>query len=494
MSSDTVAPAVDMADLKRKSVRGGMATFASQGISMAIQLASTVVLSRLLSPDDYGIIAMVMAVTAFAGLFRDLGLSAAAIQKGNLTHAQMSNLFWLNVGMGTVLSAALAAASPLVAWFYGKPELVPLTLLLSSTFLICSLGTQHSALMVREMRFGRQAVTNIAGALCGLAVSIVLALRGHGYWALAWGNIVGGMITTALLFGLSSFCPGFWAKGAGIRSMIKFGANVTAFDLVNYFQRNLDKLLIGRVWGPLDLGLYTRAYSLLMLPITSIRGPINAVAFPALSKLQNDPEAFRDYYLKTTSLIAMLSMPLAAFLFVASDPIIEVVLGNDWLDASEIFSYLALAAFIQPVSGFAGSLLLSLGQGKRYLQCGLFNAIILSIAFALGLRWGAKGVALAYAIGNYVVLYPWLSWAFKSSPVRFGMFIRSCSLPLVVSLGGVVPCLIVSMKLKGFSPVFQGAGLAIVFFFGATIAMLISKRGRGVISQFNGIRLLLNKR
>lgn len=476
-------PAVDMADLKRKSVRGGMVTMLSQGISVAIQLASTVTLARLLSPDDYGIMAMVMAITAFAGLFRDLGLSAAAIQKGSLDQAQMSNLFWLNVGMGTLLTVALAAASPLVAWFYGKPELVPLTVLLSSTFLIGSLGTQHGALMQRELQFGRRAVTSIVGSLVSLAVSIILALHGHGYWALAWGSISGGIVTTILLFVLSSFRPGLWTKGAGVRSMLQFGANITAFDFVNYFQRNLDQLLIGRFWGPASLGLYSRAYQLLMFPISNLRGPINAVAFPAMSRLQNQPQEFRAYYLKVTSLLAFLSMPMTAFFFVASKPMIEVVLGKQWLGVAPIFSWLALAAFIQPTSGFAGSLLLSLGQGKRYLQCGLFNAVLLSLCFVIGVRWGAVGVAAAYAIGNYVVLYPWLFWAYRGSPVSFSDFAKACSFPVVFSVSAAASALALRPLLSDMHPIIQLSIYLILFI--ATVGLLtaLTKPGQSCLSM-----------
>jgi O-antigen/teichoic acid export membrane protein len=153
-----------------------------------------------------------------------------------------------------------------------------------------------------------------------------------------------------------------------------------------------------------------------------------------MSRLQNQPEAFRAYYLRVTSLLALASMPLTAFLFVASKPVIELLLGRQWLGVAPIFSCLAFAAFVQPASGFAGSLLLSLGQGRRYLQCGVFNAVILCASFIVGLPWGPFGVALAYAIGNYIVLYPWLNWAFRNSPVSFRDFAGACAFPATVSL------------------------------------------------------------
>ncbi|OAM87860.1 hypothetical protein AW736_20195 [Termitidicoccus mucosus] len=458
-----MSPAIDMADLKRKSVRGGMVTFGAQGISIAIQLASTVTLARLLSPDDYGVMAMVIAVTSFAGLFRDLGLSAAAIQKGTLTHAQMSNLFWLNVGMGILLTSALAASSPLVAWFYGKPELIPLTLLLSTTFLIGSLGTQHGALMQRELQFGRRAVTGIAGALAGLGVSIILALHGQGYWALAWGSITGGIVTTLLLFALSPFRPGLWTRGVGIRSMLKFGANITAFDFVNYFHRNLDNILIGKFWGADALGLYSRAYSLLMLPINTLRGPINAVGFPAMSRLQNQSDAFRDYYRKVTTFLALVSMPFSAFLFVASKPVIVLALGVQWIGIVPIFAILATVGFVQPVITLWGMVVLSRGMGKRYLQLGFFNAVCSIIGFSIGLHWGAIGVAAGYAVVTYITAYPILAWTFRGTPLCLKDFSTCIFRPFIASVIAVAGCRVWQPVWGELMPV-QGLAVSAILF------------------------------
>jgi PST family polysaccharide transporter len=246
--------------------------------------------------------------------------------------------------------------------------------------------------------------------------------------------------------------------------------------------------LIGRFWGSGTLGLYSRAYSLLMLPITSIRGPINAVAFPALSKLQNEPEAFRSYYLKTTSLIALLSMPLAAFFFAASKPIIELVLGEQWSGVAPIFSCLAIAALIQPASGFAGSLMLSLGKGRRYLTCGLFNAAVLSICFVVGVRWGAIGVAVAYAIGNYLILYPWLSLAFRETPVSFRDFMNTCELPLMIALAAATCGCYSQSKMTGLAPLVQCFVIGIVFVAVGGSFMVFTRRGQTMVSLIRKLR------
>jgi len=452
----TKAAGVDMAELKRKSVRGGAVTMVSQAISIGIQLASTVVLARLLSPADYGIIAMVTAITSFAGLFRDLGLSSAAIQKDKLTRAQQSNLFWLNVAMGTVLTLIVAAGAPLVVWFYAKPELYWVTVVLSANFLIGSFGSQHGAMLVRNMQFTRRAVATISGSLVTLAVAVTFAFLDYSYWALVWSTLAGATATTILLFIFSPFRPGLMSRGTGVRDMLKFGANITGFELVNYFHRNLDNILIGKFWGTDALGLYSRAYALLMFPISAIRGPINAVAFPAMSKLQNEPAAFRAYYRRITALLALLSMPLTTFLFVASGPVIELALGSPWLGAAPIFSILALTSFIQPVTSLRGLVLLSTQQGRRYFHWGIFNAVCVSIGFLCGIPWGAVGVATAYAIVNYAILYPSLILAFRNTSLTP----RDFFIPIVLPAGG---CLFVVAICQGLQVmgVFEALPLAV---------------------------------
>ncbi len=464
--------------MKRKSVRGGAITVASQGATALLGLASTVVLARLLSPDDYGILAMAIAVTSLAGLFRDFGLSAAAIQQATLTHAQQSNLFWANVGLGLMLTVALSAASPLVAGFYQEPEVLWITVTLSITFLIGGISAQSGALLAREMRFGRQAAATLCGAVVQFAVAVVLAVEGFRYWSLAWSQLAGIATTSGLLFALSSFRPGMPSRGTGLKAMLRFGGDITAFNFVNYFQRNLDNILIGRFWGAGPLGVYSRAYALLMFPIINLRGPINTVAFPALSRLRDEPASYRAYYVRVTSVLALLSMPLTAYLFVAAKPVIELLLGADWRGVAPVFSFLALAAFIQPSSSFAGTVMLSLGQGQRYFRVGLFNAVIVSISFVIGLPWGPAGVALSYAVANYLVLYPWLAWAFRESPVSFRDFASACTFPAIASVVAVAVASVSLVYAEEFSPIVQ-VGISLGTFLTAfTLATAATAAGR----------------
>jgi PST family polysaccharide transporter len=438
---------IDLADLKQKSLRGGMVTMASQGVSIVIQLASTVILARLLSPDDYGTIAMVLAITSFAGLFLDLGLSSATIQKKDLTDAQQSNMFWLNVAMGATLTVVVAAAAPVVAWFYGKPELIPVTLALSLMFLISSLAAQHIARMVRDMKFARKATASLTGSLVTLIVAVTCALGGLAYWSLVWGLLAGAAVTTLLSFLLSRFWPSWYVKGAGIRGMLGFGANVTGFNLVNYFHRNLDNVLIGKFWGVEALGLYSKAYSLLLFPIQAIRGPLNSVAYPGLSKLQDNPAAFRAYYHRLTVATSALSMPFAACMFVVAEPLIEIALGPRWLPAASIFQILSLVAFIQPSATLRGVVVKSIGKASAYLKQGVVQAVFISAGFCIGVMWGAKGVSISYVISYYSIMPFVFRISLREAPVDFRDFLRACCSPAVAAITALLASWLIARAL-----------------------------------------------
>jgi O-antigen/teichoic acid export membrane protein len=423
-------------DLKRCSVRSGALTLGSQAVLLVMHTASVIIMARLLTPEDYGVIAMVTAITGFANLFNELGLSSATIQKSEINHRQVSALFWINVMVGASLMLVVGALSPAIAWFYKQPVLITVTLALSVTFPLTSLGAQHRALLNRQMRFGRLAVINITAMLTSILTGMMVALLGGGYWALVVSTVTMALSgTLGVWIAGVRFKPHCWGlKDSGIKDLVRFGSNVTAFDVVNYFHRNLDNVLIGRVWGAQQLGLYSRAYSLLLLPITNLRGPLNAVAFPALSRLQNNPSQFRSYYKRYCSLLAFVSMPVVSFLYITSDQIIHLLLGNQWLDAAGIFGILAVAAFIQPVASLRGLVLLAYGQGGRYFRWGLINAIATVISFACGIPWGAKGVAVAYCIVTYLVLHPSLMYVFKNTPVRVEDFYRAIIRPFVASV------------------------------------------------------------
>lgn len=439
------------ADLKGRSVRSGVITMVAQAVKFLLQMGVTVVLARLLTPEDFGLIAMVTAITGFVGMFKSMGLSMATVQKPDITHEQISTLFWINVMLSLGIMLLIAAIAPAIAWFYGDSRLTWITLALASVFIFSGLTIQHQALLTRQMRFGRLAAIEVISNVAGVVTGIVLAWYGAGYWALVLMHAAGAITTAIGVWSACRWCPGLPVRNSGVRGMLAFGGNLTGFNIINYFGRNLDNILIGRYWGALSLGLYSKAYNLLMLPIRQIIAPISAVAIPTLSRLQDEPERYRRYYCRAISLIAFITMPLVITLAALSDEIIRIVLGEQWADTAVIFKVLAFAAMVQPVVSTTGWVYVSLGQTNRMLRWGLIGVPLIILSFVIGLPWGALGVAVSYTVCTVIFIpVPCLLFAFRLSPVNIVDFAKVVWLPLTISLVIYVVLELVGYYLKPY--------------------------------------------
>ncbi|MBE9004341.1 lipopolysaccharide biosynthesis protein [Fortiea sp. LEGE XX443] len=397
-------------DLKVRSVRGGAITLFAQGLKFVLNVASNIVLARLLTPGDYGLVGMVTAITGFVTIFRDLGLSMATVQKEEINHEQVSTLFWVNIVVSIVTSMITVAIAPMIAQFYNEPRLTWITIAISSGFIISGLGVQHQALLNRQMQYKVLMTRDILSMVAGIASAIAAALYGLGYWALVISPLVTAVVGTAGLWIACSWRPGLPARKAGVKSMLVFGSNLTGFNVVNYFARNLDNVLIGRVWGAQQLGLYAKAYQLLLLPLQQINAPVAAVAIPALSRLVDSPERYRQAYLRILEKLTMVATPLVIFMIATSDWIIQLVLGPQWSEASPIFSLLGIIALTQPVSNTTGWLFITQGRTSHMFQWGIVGSILSVIAIIAGLPWGATGVAASYSISGLLIRTPLLFW------------------------------------------------------------------------------------
>jgi PST family polysaccharide transporter len=422
------------ADLKGRSVRGGAATLGGQGVYFVVQTASTMILARLLTPADFGLIAMVTAVTGFASLFKDLGLSMATVQKAEITHEQVSVLFWVNVAVSLMIALITAASAPVIAWFYGEPRLTAVAMALSLAFILGGLTVQHQALLRRQMRFTVLAVIPILSTAVAALAAIVSATLGLGYWALVVMELVLAFTNAAAVWIASPWRPGLPSRHAGVRGMVAFGANLTGFNILNYFTRNADSVVVGYALGSGPLGIYSKAYGLLTLPIRQINSPLTGVMLPALSRLQSDPEKYRNYYLRALAGIAMITMPIVSLLFVIADEVVLIVLGDQWISAVSVFRLLAPAAFLGSVNFAPGWLCISLGRPGIQLRWSMLSAPVTVIAFLVGVNWGVGGVATAFSATWCVLFVLLLAWASRGSPVRFRDILCSLVVPLIASV------------------------------------------------------------
>ncbi len=481
------------ADLKGRSVRGGAVTMGAQWTKFCLQMASMIVLARLLTPQDFGLIAMVMVVTGFVTMFKDMGLSLATVQKAEINHEQISTLFWINLLLSFGMMLIAAALAPAITWFYGEPRLTWITLALASCIIFGGLTIQHQALLRRQMRFGILAIIDIVSISVSIFAAIISAWCGLGYWALVIMYLVEPIIRFIAVWIACGWRPGLPVWRSGVREMLLFGGHLTGFNLLNYFARNADNLLIGKFWGAGQLGLYTKAYGLLLLPLTQVTTPIAAVAIPALSRLQNDPERYRRYYYRAISMIAFITMPLVAMLAALSDEVILIVLGSQWIGASPIFKVLAFAAIVQPVVGTVGWVYVSLGQTRRMMYWSFIAVPLIVLSFAIGLQWGALGVAIAYTICILAVnTVPCLAFAFRYSPITVVDFFKAISYPAAIAV--VMYCVLEFMRfyLGAQSPgwILLCCGIAACGIFLASVLLSAQVRGdlAGLLAELKGIK------
>ena len=423
-----------LTDLKGSSVRGGFATSIGQGIKFILTMGATMILARMLTPNDFGLVAMVTAITSFINIFKDLGLSAATIQQSEINHDQVCALFWINVAIGLLLLCITLAVAPAVAWFYKDPRLTSVTAVLSIAFLFGGLTVQHEALLRRQMRLAAVAVIDNLSVVAGILTAILCAQIGWGYWALVGMQIVTGVTHCVGVWAASSWRPGGLISQPRVRSMLKFGAYLTIFNFTNFFARQFDNILIGRFLGAETLGLYSRAYSLLLVPIAQLTAPISSVAVPALSNLQNDPKRYRRYYQQATKIIAYLSFTLVVSLVVLSEEVVELILGHQWKGAVPIFRILAVAAMFQPILSTVGWIYVSLGQTRRMAIWGAIACPLIAVSFLIGLPWGVMGVATSYVSCIIFLAHPQLAFATKESPITPCDVYQTAARPFCVSV------------------------------------------------------------
>lgn len=427
----SLGPVTD--DLRARSVRGGAVTMVAQALRFILQIGSLAVLGRLLAPDDFGLLAMVLSVTALAERFKDLGLAMATVQRPEITHDQVSTLFWINIAFGVLVSLIVASLAPLITWFFDRPELFNITLVLAATFALAGVGVQHLALLRRQMRFNAVAIVQVMALTIAVLAAIIAAWRGAGYWALVVQTLVTAGATSIGAWIACAWRPGRPVRRSGARDLLAFGTHLSASNILSYLVRNLDNILIGRSWGADALGLYSKAYQLLLLPIAQFNSPITNVAIPTLSRLQDDPARFRLFYRYGLLILTSIGMPVVALLFAAADSAVLTVLGNQWVDAPEIFRWLAPAAFVGTFNVASGWVFIALGHTDRHFRWSLISTPIVCTAFAIGLPYGPVGVAAGLSIAM-VALRPFgLAYCYRGTFVTMGDFLRAIWRPTIAS-------------------------------------------------------------
>ncbi len=398
--------------------RGATFSGGAQLIKLGCQIVSVITMSRILAPADFGIVAMVAPVLALVGMFQDMGLTQATIQRQKITHEEINSLFWINLFVGVFLAVLLILISPLVAAFYKENSTQPLVAAMSLQVVLMALGAQHSAILSRKMQMGKMAVIESIAAVAGLLAAVAWGLIERNFWALFVGGLVTVTVSVCGLWLVSKWRPSMPNLAPASRSLVSFGAGITGFNFANFFSRNLDQIMIGRNWGNLELGFYDRANRLLLFPLQQLTYPLAKVMIPALSRMLEQPDRYKNAYLRVASLLLIIALPGVAVAIAMAGTVIPLALGSQWNDTIVIFQALGFAGILQPLNSPAGWLFISQGRSMDFMRWGIFGALTTALAFWFGLPYGAVGVATAYAIHEYVRTP--LLWLYvgKSGPVR----------------------------------------------------------------------------
>jgi O-antigen/teichoic acid export membrane protein len=466
-----------MKDLKEKAIRGGVARLGAQTIFFATRIGALMILARLLDPKDFGLVGMVTAFTSVFFLFRDFGLSTATIQRVDITDEQISALFWINLLVGAILTVLLSALAPMVVRFYHEPRLFWVTIALATGFVINAAGVQHSAILQRELRFTTLAIVQIIALVASTVVGIGMALLGYGYWSLVGFSLTLPLVSTIAFWMETTWLPGKPRKTVGIRPMIRFGGSVTLISLIVYVAYNLDKVLLGRIWGAEVLGIYGRSFQIISIPTDNLNSAVGEVAFAALSRLQNDPIRLRSYFLKGYSLVLALTVPMTCIIGIFPRDLVILILGSKWVAAARILQFLAPTILIFAIINPLGWLLFAMGMVKRSLRVALVLAPVVITGYSLGLHYGANGVALGFSGAMMLWVLPHIAWGVHGTPISFGDVMKVMTGPLVSGAVAVALGLGVQFLCSQWLPFFRLC-LGVTVLLGAYSGMLLYGMGQ----------------
>lgn len=404
--------------MSEKSIQRGLGAIAAKGAAttmlgqfgkIVVQFGGIILLARLLSPEDYGLLAMVLAVIGVGEVLRDFGLSTASIQARVVTVAQRNNLFWMNSGLGTLCGAAAFLCAEAIGSLYSEPRAVQIAQILAATFVLNGIAAQFRAQLNRELRFGAIAVTDMGSQALGLVSGLVCALLGWGYWALVIQQLTIGVASTALMIFFGRWVPGLPSRTADMKPFLSFGWALMATQIIGYASRNVDSLIIGAKFGAGSLGLYNRAFQLLMLPLSQVSAPATTVALPVLSRLHNEPDRYSGFLLRGQTILLHAIVAIFAFACAQAHPLIVLVIGEQWLETVTFFQILSIAGCFQAAGYAVYWVFLSKGLTGSNLRYSIVSRTGLIGLILLGSMWGPVGVAVAYSSG-LAIMWPFSLW------------------------------------------------------------------------------------
>jgi O-antigen/teichoic acid export membrane protein len=410
--------------------RGAVASVASVYGRGVLQIFGSIVLARLLTPADFGLVAIVMVLTRFAPLLIDFGFADATTQRSSITQSQCSTLFWLNSGIGFAVALSLAVCSPLIAWVYHDPRLQPIALLFAITFAFNGLSAQHLSLLRRAMQFAEIAKIQILGALAAVVVGTLTAAFDYGYWALVWQAIANAACTAVGAWLACSWRPGLPVFDVEVKSMIRFGMHVLTYSIIYSMAKVTDRITLGLFYPPGQVGVYQNAINMYENALLGPLAKLHDVASSGLSKLRSDPAELRQKYEVSLSTLAFFVMPAAAILSVTAQDLTVVLFGNHWRESGVLLSIIALGGIVEFIESSQGWLHISNGTPERWKKSGFIGSVVRVVLVLAGLPFGAEGVAIAIVVANWLIAFPSIIYAGFPMGISARLIIRAVGGPM----------------------------------------------------------------
>ena len=391
--------------LKSKTIRAGAWSFLEALSQRGVQFIVGVILARLLLPEQFGLIGMLLVFMAISQTFLDSGFGAALIQKQEVSAKDINSIFYFNVFIGILVVFCLFILSPLVATFYNQPILSPLLRLISLTIIINSFGLVHNVLLIKALNFKTQTkVTLLASTISGI-IGISMAYRGYGVWSLAAQQISNSSFRTILLWFFDSWRPAWLFSFKSLQEMFRFGSNLLVSGLLNTFFDNIYLVVIGKLFPPADLGYFTRANNLQRLPSRTLSSVVARVTFPVFSTIQNDPERVKRGMQKALTMLAFFNFPMMIGLAVVARPLVLILLTEKWAPCIPYLQLLCLVGAMFPLHLINLNVLQALGKSNLFLRLEIIKKILIVFNIIVTYRWGILAMISGQIIISFLSYY-----------------------------------------------------------------------------------------
>lgn len=470
------------ADLAHHTFRSGLAALGVRVAQAGLSLIAAIVLARLLTPEDFGVVAMVVPFVILTNSMANQGFQTTLIQAPDLTRPQASTFFWFALRANLLLVAAFIAASFGLSWFYGDPRVVPLAALWGALIWLVTLTAFQEAMLKRQMRFPTVYAIHFASLVVGITSAIIAARLGAGYWAILVQAAMVEVVRGAAIYSISRWKPGRDTSPAN--PLRVFWWSLAGFRFASWASEQPDRILVGRLGGAQTLGFYDTAHRWSWYAFAEPFITLSDIAVASLSRVRHDAAQYRLFFAREARAILTLGLPVIAFVGVEPASTLRVLLGPQWGGAVPFVRLLCVAAFFGSFTRLTQWVYFSSGATHRLLRWSLLMQLpVLLISVLLGALAGPRGVAIGYTVASVALAIPSVLWCVRGTPITAGGFLRAAARPVAAALAAALALLLASPLLPqaiGVSRLLASLALFVTCF---VVGWLAAPGGKGAAHE-----------